>query len=251
MSLDSQTFHRALSLIDAAHSLDPSLSPSDPSSPESEQMPSELLYADNVQRYAAVLLSPSRPLTNLEFIAARCQHLKRFQHPRSSYPDGKLGYLKWRKDLYGIQASYAVEILREAGVPEGDVQRVADSVSKKDLAPLMRRQQQDNSASQSTSMGKEEVEALYAGTGLTRLLEDAAVLVFLSEEVGGFKEKHEEYTVEKWEGIVRKTWRKLSVRGREVAKMVLPMVDEGVRGVVEKVVMEEEEKERQEMEKGE
>lgn len=55
----------------------------------------------------------------------------------------------------------------------------------------------------------------------TALLEDAAVLTFLKEELEGFKEGHDEISEEKWEGIIRKTWRKLTERGKEEAKRLL------------------------------
>ena len=32
----------------------------------------------------------------LQLLAARACHLRRFEHPRSSYPEGRAGYLRWR-----------------------------------------------------------------------------------------------------------------------------------------------------------
>jgi len=83
----------------------------------------------------------------------------------------------------------------------------------------------------------------------TVLLEDAAILVFLAEEVDRFKEKHGEYTEEKWVGIVRKTWRKLSGNGRKEAVKLLPEMEEGLRRVVMKAVEEESKKETREEER--
>ena len=45
-------------------------------------------------------------------LAARCQHLERWSVPRASFPEGKPGYLAWRRSLYVKQADRA----RAAGV---------------------------------------------------------------------------------------------------------------------------------------
>jgi tRNAThr (cytosine32-N3)-methyltransferase len=51
----------------------------------------------------------------------------------------------------------------------------------------------------------------------SQALEDAAVLVFLESEIGAFAAQHAEYTREKFVDILRKTWRKMSPRARELA----------------------------------
>lgn len=133
-------------------------------------------------------------------VAARCQHLERFLTPRSSYPDGKAGYLKWRRDLYKIQADRAVHLLTDAGVSEKEAQWVHKWVSKTELHP-----------------GKE------SGDLGTQLLEDAAVLVFLEKELEGFASQHQEYDEEKMVNIIKKTWRKLSAVGKDEAlKLSMP-----------------------------
>ncbi|KAK6341921.1 hypothetical protein TWF730_001405 [Orbilia blumenaviensis] len=147
------------------------------------------------------------------------QHLRRFLHPRSTYPDGKAGYLRWRRDLYTIQANYSTSLLSPLSLPEPELTEIASAIAKKDL------------------LIKSRVHPT------TTLLEDAAVLVFLRNEVEGFKKQHEEYDEEKWVGIVKKTWRKLSDRGKEEAGKLLPGLDEGLRAVVIRVVTEEAEKE--------
>ncbi|KAF3941451.1 hypothetical protein ABW19_dt0208839 [Dactylella cylindrospora] len=197
---DPVVFAKAKEIIDAAHREDPK--------------GEEIVYADNVEKYLKVLVAPEEP-TNVQIIAARCQHLRRFLHPRSTYPDGKAGYLRWRRDLYTLQADYTTTLLSPLNIPSSELAEIHAAVAKKDL------------------LIKSKVHPT------TILLEDAAVLVFLAEEVEGFKQKHEEYDEEKWVGIVRKTWRKLSRRGREEAVKLLPEMEEGFRGVVMKAVEEE------------
>jgi len=178
----SPPYSLALNLIDKAHNDDP--------------QNLELIYANNVEHYARILSSP-KPLTPIQTLAARCQHLRRFDTPRSSYPANKPGYLKWRRDLYTIQADLAVNLCSSVGISEHECRELHDAVSKKDL------------------LNREKCGET------TALLEDAAVLTFLKEELEGFKGDHDEISEEKWEGIIRKTWRKLTERGKEEAKRLL------------------------------
>src|SRR5688572_7586076 len=45
-------------------------------------------------------------------LAARCQHLERWKIPRTDFPDGRVGYLKWRTKLGQFHAARAAEVLR-------------------------------------------------------------------------------------------------------------------------------------------
>ena len=51
----------------------------------------------------------------------------------------------------------------------------------------------------------------------TQALEDAAVLVFLENEIDAFAAQHGDYTREKFVDILRKSWRKLSPQAQEAA----------------------------------
>ncbi|PWN43478.1 S-adenosyl-L-methionine-dependent methyltransferase [Ceraceosorus guamensis] len=189
MSSDA-ALQKARQLVDEAHSGDP----------ESK----ELSYADGVESWATKLLSDYPSSTShfstlrsgharkVVLLAARCQHLERFKTPRSSYPEGKAGYFKWRRGLYDTQANRAKELLLSAAVSEEDAENVAMWVRKEDLKP-----------------GKE------GGEAGTQLLEDAAVLVFLEEQLAAFAQAHPDYTREKVIDILKKTWRKLSPVGKE------------------------------------
>jgi tRNAThr (cytosine32-N3)-methyltransferase len=162
---------RARELIDAAHAADPRRDP--------DGRPAELAYADRMEAWVARLVPDARPVLRL---AARCQHLERFAVPRASFPEGKAGYLSWRKSLYAKQSERARSLLTEAGVPEAEAAEAAAWISKSGLK---------------TNPG-------------TQALEDAACLVFLENEIGAFAAQHAGYPREKFVDILRKTWRKMS-----------------------------------------
>ena len=167
----------ARSLIDAAHSADPK---------SRDGRPAELVYADRMEIWLRHLAPDA---SELLLLAARCQHLERWSVPRNSYPAGRVGYLAWRKFLYGKQARRARELLREAGVASDEAEDAATWISKTGL------QTNPN----------------------TQLLEDAACLVFLENEISDFAAQHAEYSREKFVTIVGKTWRKMSPAARKAA----------------------------------
>lgn len=194
----------ARELIDAAHRKDPAYlartthsqvasTPQEGDAEADESHQDELSYADGVESWALKLLESdpqsSETLSSispggLELVrlAARCQHLERFLTPRSTFPEGKGGYLKWRRSLYTLQADRAKELLNEAGVSREEQELVGKWVSKTDLKPNSK-----------------------AGSDVgSQLLEDAAVLVFLQDQLGGFAQQHADYTKEKVVGILAK-----------------------------------------------
>lgn len=112
---------------------------------EEEAKQDEMAYADAMEEWIVKLidstpdhesmLSDIKGGKQILQLAARCQHLQRFKSPRSSYPEGKAGYLKWRRDLYTIQANRAKEFMKEAGITEEERYNVGIWVSKTDLKP--------------------------------------------------------------------------------------------------------------------
>jgi tRNAThr (cytosine32-N3)-methyltransferase len=171
-------YDRARQLIDSAHSADPARTP--------DSRPAELVYADRVEAWVAQLIPNASPALRL---AARCQHLERWLTPRATFPEGKVGYLSWRRSLYVKQADRARELLLAAGVPSSEADDVRTWVSKTGL--------KTNPGSQA--------------------LEDAAVLVFLENEIAGFAAQHADYPREKFIDILQKTWRKLSPAAQQAA----------------------------------
>ena len=174
-------FIRARELIDAAHAGDPKHT--------ADGRPAELVYADRMEAWVARAAAEPTPLL---LLAARCQHLERWSVPRATFPDGKVGYLTWRKSLYKKQADRARELLVQAGVSAAEADEVAVWVSKSGLK---------------TNAG-------------TQALEDAACLVFLENEIEAFAAQHADYSREKFVDIIRKTWKKMSPRGQDLAKTI-------------------------------
>jgi Domain of unknown function (DUF4202) len=187
-------FAIARQLIDAAHSADPK---------QVGGRPAELVYADRMEAWLLQLAPASSELLRL---AARCQHLERWTVPRSSYPEGRSGYLTWRKLLYGKQAERTRDLLVQAGVSSQQAEDAATWVSKTGL------QTNPN----------------------TQLLEDAACLVFLENEIATFAAEHAHYPREKFITIVAKTWRKMSPAARDAAASIdlSPAIAEIVREAV-------------------
>jgi len=176
---------RARQLIDAAHAADPQRA--------ADGRAAELVYADRMEAWAARLADPASPALRL---AARAQHLERWRVPRATFPEGRAGYLAWRRSLYTRQAERARELLLAAGVDATEAADVATWVSKTGLR---------------TNPG-------------TQVLEDAACLVFLENEIGAFAARHADYPREKFVDILRKTWRKMSPAA-QAAATALPLPD--------------------------
>lgn len=171
-------YDRARESIDRAHAADPNRS--------DDGQPAEKVYADRIEAWVVTLVSGASPLLRL---AARCQHLERWATPRATFPEGKAGYFAWRQSLYRKQAERARALLIEAGLTENEAAEAAVWISK---------------------------SGLKSNPG-TQALEDAAILVFLENEIGAFVAQHAEYPREKFVDIVRKSWRKLSSGGQHAA----------------------------------
>ncbi|MFQ5950043.1 MAG: DUF4202 domain-containing protein [Nitrospiria bacterium] len=148
-----------------------------------KEYPKELLYAERMTAWL-MRLAPdaSEPLR----LAARCQHIARWQIPRTDYPMDRRGYHQWRMALNRFHAKKAGEILREVGYDDETVTRVQGFMLKKRL--------------------KADPEM--------QLLEDVICLVFLESYFADFSKKHDE---NKLIIIVQKTWKKMSPRGHEAA----------------------------------
>ena len=179
-----EAYARARQLIDSAHAADPTRA--------ADGRAAELIYGERVEAWVARLVPEASPLL---LLAARCQHLERWLSPRATFPEGKVGYLTWRRSLYVKQAERARELLLAAGVTANEAAEVATWVSKTGLK---------------TNLG-------------TQALEDAAVLVFLENEISTFAAQHADYPREKFVDILKKTWRKLSPAAQHAAtNLALP-----------------------------
>lgn len=122
-------------------------------------------------------LAPSAP--DAVVLAARAHHLRRWEVPRSSYPDGRAGYLRWRRDQKRRHADDVAGILRDAGYGDDEIARVQALIRRDRLGT-------DPDA---------------------QLVEDAACLVFLETQLAEVAERFDrEHLLE----VIRKTARKMS-----------------------------------------
>ncbi|WEW55761.1 hypothetical protein PRK78_001194 [Emydomyces testavorans] len=174
-------FQQALQAIDNAHSDDPNTI-----TINNKQVPYELHYANQMTKYLTLHCPSASELLHL---AVRAQHIRRWEIPRSSYPMNKMGYLSWRATLKKRHASLAEEICLSCGYSAQEAERVAALVGKENM--------------------KQDEEG--------QILEDVACLVFLDGKFEEFEREHDE---EKVVGILKKTWGKMSARGRELAMEV-------------------------------
>ncbi len=177
-------FDDAITAIDAVHSQDPNQIME-----AGEMRPAESIYA---RRMSEMLQAVYPDASEALRLAARCQHIKRWELPRTEYPDGRAGYLQWRTEEKRRHAVLAGEILRKSGYEEAVADRVGQLVRKERL--------------------KQDVD--------TQRLEDVACLVFLEDHLADFAPKHAQTKVV---DVIAKTWPKMSIAGQQAAlKLDLP-----------------------------
>lgn len=181
-------FDKAITGIDAANSADPNRLEIG-----GETVPAELIYG---RRMSEMLDRVYPDASEAVRIAARAQHIRRWEVPRSSYPMDRSGYLRWRKDLGRKHAEWSGEILKTCGYDDAEISRIGALVRKENF-------RRDDEA---------------------QAIEDVASLVFLSHYAAEFAEKHEP---EKVVTILVKTLGKMSEHGKAAA-MALDL-NEGVR----------------------
>ncbi len=96
-------FDRAIASIDAANREDPRRERDD----HGIDQPKELLYARRMSGWLERLAPEASEALRL---AARAQHLCRWRIERSSYPEGRAGYLRWRKAAKDAHAALLVPL---------------------------------------------------------------------------------------------------------------------------------------------
>lgn len=184
-------------LIDAANADDPTTEIVD-----GVALPYARLYGERMTARLARLVPDASDLLK---IAARAQHIRRFDVPRASYPMDKPGYHAWRNALKIRHAELAAEIMRRVGWSEAEIERVGQLVRKERI--------------------KRDPEA--------QAIEDCAALVFLEFEYVGFGAKYDD---DKIVDIVAKTWVKMSEAGHAQALELLPALPERLRALTVRAV---------------
>lgn len=176
--MNNDKFTQAIALIDQANSDDPNIE-----TWQDKEYPKEVLYSLRMSEMLADFVpSPSTALK----IAARSQHICRWQHPRKDYEMNRAGYLLWRKEQNKFHAKMTGEILASIDFDVETIEKVQFLLLKKQL----KRDEQ------------------------TQTLEDVICLVFLQYYFTEFAAAH---TEEKIISVLQKTWVKMSEQGHQKA----------------------------------
>jgi hypothetical protein len=170
---------RAFTAIDAANRDDPNRIVV-----RGVQRPKELAHAELVTEWVSRLRPDSGELL---LVAARGHHLRRWQLPRSSYPEGRAGYLRWRRDLSERQATDLGAIVAGCGYTAEETARVQQLVRKRGLG------------------SDPDVQAL----------EDAICLTFLETQLAELAARTDD---SKMTDILAKTMKKMSPQALALAK---------------------------------
>lgn len=172
---------QALAAIDAANQADPT---------QEDGQPAALLYGQRMsQELARVFPDASEPLQ----IAARGQHVERWTLSRHDYPEGREGYLIWRRDQGRRHADRVAAIMRDAGYGPDALTEAGRMLRKEGI--------------------KRDAEV--------QALEDVICLVFLRWYFAPFAQGRD---ADELQRIVDKTARKMSPAGRArvLAEFTLP-----------------------------
>ena len=124
--------------------------------------------------------------TPAQQLAARAHHLRRWESPRSAYPEGRAGYLRWRTAAKQRHAEEVATILGAAGFGPDDVARAQQLIRKEGL-------------------GTDPAAQAH---------EDAACLAFLETQVDGVADQLGD---EKAIDVLAKSARKMSAAGLAAA----------------------------------
>jgi len=178
MPNESDNFRKAIAAFDQANAADPHRVDVD-----GVAVPREL---DQARRLSAWVERLDPDASEAARLAARCQHIRRWEVPRETFPAGRAGYLKWRTSMYKFHADIAADVLVQCGYDAETVARVRAVVEKRDLR----------------------------GNPDAQLVEDALCLVFLETQAPDVIGRIEPA---KMREILRKTWAKMSPRGRDAA----------------------------------
>ena len=195
--VDQARFDAASAAIDAANADDPFTLEID-----GVALPKELTHAEMMSRWVRAL----EPDASEELLlAARAHHVRRWMIPRTAFPAGRSGYLRWRRALHQVHAELAAAILEDHGYGRAAVARVFALIAKE---PLL--QQGDPDA---------------------QTLEDALSLVFFDTQLTPIVADLDERRLRR---VIGRTWRKMSAAGRQAARGL--KFDAASRDALERII---------------
>ena len=177
----TQRYKTVIAAIDAANADDPRTIEI-----AGARHPYEVVYADRMMRRLEAMYPDASEALR---IAARGQHIRRFDIPRTRFPDGRDGYNEWRRSCREHHAELLREIMSRNAYPEEEVKQVAKLVKKEQL--------------------KKDKES--------QALENVVDVVFLEHYFDEFSVKYSHYDEAKIVAIIGKTLRKMSPKGHQAA----------------------------------
>ncbi len=179
--MDEERLQRVFAAIDAVNAEDPHRVEVD-----GRQVPAELVYGQRItETLHRMVAEPSEPMR----IAARGQHIGRWRLARKSYPEGRAGYLAWRRQQRVNQAEKLGQIMAAEGYGADDIARVGTLIRKENMP------------------ADAEVQ----------IFEDVICVMFFEHYLGDFVARVEQ---EKLADILVKTWGRMSPPGRRYALML-------------------------------
>lgn len=177
----TQRFAAVIADIDAANSHDPRTIEQ-----AGATRPYEVVYAERMTRRLEMMYPDASELLR---IAARGQHIRRFDIPRTRYAQGRDGYNEWRRACREHHAALIGSIMHRHGYDSRDIAHVAKLVRKEHL--------------------KKDKES--------QALENVVDVVFLEHYFEVFHDKYRHYDDAKIIDIIAKTLRKMSPKGHQAA----------------------------------
>lgn len=194
-------FNAVIDAIDAVNAEDPRKDIVD-----GTERPYETVYAD---RMTETLQRMYPDASELLRIAARAQHIRRWQIPRDTYPRNREGYQKWRLEMRQLHADLVGGIMGHNGYSADDIALVGTFLRKERL--------------------KRDADS--------QALENVVDVVFLDFYWDDFVTKFADYDDDKLIDIVGKTLRKMSSHGHTAA-LALDLPPETARIVLAAVERE-------------
>ena len=181
MTSSSAHFEAVIRDVDASNADDPRRIMVD-----GVERPYEVVYSERMSARLGAMYPDASKLLR---IAARAQHIRRWDIPRNRYPEGRNGYNHWRKACREHHAALIGGIMQRHGYDAAASGRVGMLIKKEQL--------------------KKDRES--------QALENVVDVVFIEHYFDEFLGKHASYDDDKLVDIVGKTLRKMSPKGHAAA----------------------------------
>ncbi|MDX2289469.1 MAG: DUF4202 domain-containing protein [Hyphomicrobiaceae bacterium] len=174
-------FDAVIADVDAANATDPRTTTVD-----GVARPYEIVYAERMTARLAAMYPEASEILQ---IAARAQHIRRWDIPRADFAEGRTGYNEWRRTCREHHGKVISEIMARHGYGPDEIARVVMLIKKEQL--------------------KKDRES--------QALENVVDVVFVEHYFDDFLGKYSQYDEDKIVDIVGKTLRKMSPKGHQTA----------------------------------